>query len=127
MAGSRSRKISSQCCGLTPSGLRSKLVNRCPAVASYVPMTHTAGRHPDANFRASMAIAGANWVPAMLVRSVLLGAGNGWPTIMGVYCGELGGPTRQREIRTKKTRGTQERRENTRRPSIIVRIREKSY
>ena len=26
--------IYSQCCGLTPSGLRSKLVNRCPAVAA---------------------------------------------------------------------------------------------
>lgn len=39
-----------------------------------------------------------HWAGALAVRFVLLGAGNGWPTIMGVICSELGGAARQTQI-----------------------------
>jgi len=36
-----------------------------------------------------------HWTPAIVVRFVLLGMGNGWVTLMAVCCAELGGAARQ--------------------------------
>ena len=36
-------------------------ISRCAAVTRYAPVTHTSGRHPDANFRVSLSMATARW------------------------------------------------------------------
>ena len=40
---------------------------QCHAVASYSALTHQLGRHPDANFRVSLAMTMGIWLPGLLV------------------------------------------------------------